>query len=59
MEEIVLKLSLSKVIELILNEQRADIKKFYTNTVGQSAGDILDTYVPSDSPILNTLKALN
>jgi len=58
MEEIVIKLSLSKVIDLILAEQRADIKKYYTTAISPDAGNILDAYVPSELPIASTLKAI-
>lgn len=41
----------SKIIELVLQEERAKIKAYYTTTLGKSYGDTMDTYVPTESEI--------
>ena len=59
MKEITLNLSLDKILELVLAEQRAGIKKHLIATVGQPGADLVDSYVPDPSGILSVLKSLN
>lgn len=58
MEEITIKISLSKLIELALAEQRLGIKKHLISTLGQPAGDILDKYQYTGESILTVIKSL-
>jgi len=52
MEEITLHVSLTKVIEMVLQEERMKIKKFYATSLGQQTADYMDTYVPTESEVL-------
>lgn len=56
MEEIEVKISLTKVLELALAEERNKIRKFYLDTLGKPTADIMDTYVPTESEILKLIK---
>lgn len=58
MEDITIKISLSKLIDLVVEEQRLGIKKYLISTLGQSAGDMLDKYQSTESTILDTIKGL-
>lgn len=50
-KEPVMHVPVAKVIELVLQEERAKIRAHYTNTLGKSYGDNMDTYVPTESEI--------
>lgn len=52
MDEVMFKVPLKKVLDLILSEERAKIKNFYASAVGQSAADMLNNYVPTESEVL-------
>ena len=58
MNEITLKLSISKIVDIALAEQKAGIKKHLMATVGQPGSDLIDSYVPAESGILQMLLAL-
>lgn len=49
MEEKYMQISFEKVMELILNEERAKIRKFYMDTLGKPTADMMDSYKPTDS----------
>jgi len=53
MDEEYFKISISKVIEMVLSEERHKIRKFYMDTLGKATSDMMDTYVPSKSEILD------
>jgi hypothetical protein len=59
MKDVTLNISVDKIIELVLAEQKADIKKHLLTTVGQPGADLVDSYVPNPSGILSVLKSLN
>jgi len=52
MEEITLHLPLSKVIELVRQEERMMIKKFLATNLNQQTADYIDQYVPVESEVL-------
>ena len=52
MEDITLHISLTKVIEMVLQEERMKIKKFYATQLGQPTADYMDQYVPTESEVL-------
>lgn len=56
MEEIEVKISLSKILELALVEERNKIRKFYLDTLGKPTADIMDTYVATESEILKLIR---
>lgn len=56
MEEPMYSISVSKVLELVLNEERQKIRKFLHDTYGKVTGDCMDTYVPTPSTILELFK---
>jgi len=51
MEEITLHLPLSKVIELVRQEERMMIKKFLATNLNQQTADYIDQYVPVESEV--------
>jgi hypothetical protein len=55
MEEEYMKISFTKVIDLVLNEERVKIRKFYYDTLGKATADIMDSYTPTDSQIMTLL----
>lgn len=59
MDDIKITISLNKIIELALSEQRFAIKKYLTEILGQPAGDLLDKYEPSGGSILDAFKSLS
>ena len=52
MEDEYLKISLNKVIEMILSEERQKIRRFYKDKVGDSTADLMDVYPVTESEIL-------
>lgn len=52
MEDMVFKVSFDKVMRLILDEERAKIRKHYMATFGQATADGMDSYVPTESEVL-------
>jgi len=58
MDDIKITVSLEKIIELALSEQRFAIKKYLTGILGQPAGDLIDKYTPAETSILDTFKSL-
>lgn len=56
MEDKVFELSFNKVLDLLLKEERANIRKFYLDTLGKPTADMMDTYEPTESEILKILK---
>lgn len=52
MDEITLHVPLSKVIELVRQEDLNKIKKFYAQNLNQATADMLDQYVPGESTVL-------
>lgn len=59
MEETYFKISASKVIELAIEEERQKIRKFFLDTLGKATADQLDSYVPTESSIINMLNSIN
>jgi len=59
MGDITLKISLDKILELALAEQKADIKAYYNSTLGNQTADMLDQFTPKASSILEVLKSIN
>lgn len=61
MEDITLHISLAKVIDMVLQEERMKIKHFYAKTLGQPTADYMDTYTHTDSEVLKmfTCPAVN
>jgi len=59
MKDINISLSLEKIIDLVLAEQKAGIKKHLVNTVGQPGADLVDQYVPDPNGILSVIRSLN
>jgi len=39
-------------MEMVLQEERMKIKKFYSDTLGKATADYMDTYVPTESEVL-------
>jgi len=50
-----MKISFTKVIDLVLNEERMKIRKFYYDTLGKATADIMDSYVCTESEIMKLL----
>jgi len=46
----------SKVLQLVLNEERQKIRKFLLDTYGKVTADCMDMYVPTTSGILELFK---
>jgi predicted protein tyrosine phosphatase len=55
MEEEYMKISFTKVIDLVLNEERVKIRKFYNDMLGKATADIMDSYVYTESEIIKLL----
>ena len=53
MEDEYLKISLNKVIEMILTEERQKIRRFYKDKLGDATADMMDGYLITESEILN------
>jgi len=56
MEEPMFSIPVSKVIELVLIDERSKIKKFLLDTYGKTTADTMDTYVPMESEIFKLFK---
>lgn len=56
MEEPMYSIPVSKVFELVLNEERQKIRKYYLDVLGKATADIMDTYVPTESEIMKLFK---
>ena len=56
MEEPMFSIPVSKVIELVLLDERSKIKKFLLDTYGKTTADTMDTYVPMESEIFKLFK---
>jgi len=52
------KICVIDLVELILKEERQKIKKFYLESSGKSAADLMDSYVAEDSEIIKILKKI-
>lgn len=52
MEELFLKISVTKVLEMALIEEREKIRKYYMEVLGKPTADFMDAYVPTESSIL-------
>ena len=52
MEDEYLKIPMTKVIDMILAEERAKIRRFYKDKVGDSTADLMDVYPVTESEIL-------
>lgn len=59
MEDIKITISLNKIVEIALQEQKFAIKKYLTGILGQPAGDLIDKFTPTEGSILDTLKTLS
>ena len=55
-QEPVYSIPVSKVIELILNEERQKIRKYLYDTYGEVTAKCLDTYPLTESEILKLFK---
>ena len=49
MEENFFKISMTKVLDLLLSEERLKIRKYYLDTLGKATSDLMDSYVPTES----------
>lgn len=47
-----MKIPMSKVIEIVLNEERQKIRKFFLDKLGKPTADMMDAYIPTDSEVL-------
>lgn len=56
MEDHYIKLCLLDVINLILDEERQKIRKFYSDTLGKSTADAMDSYTPEDSALMKIIR---
>lgn len=56
MDEITVNISLDKLIQLALIEERQRIRKFYLDSLGKPTADIMDSYTPEESNILKIIK---
>ena len=52
MEELMYNIPASKVMDLVLNEERQKIRNFLLATYGKTTSDCMDTYVPTESEIM-------
>lgn len=52
MEELMYNIPASKVMDLVLNEERQKIRNFLLATYGKTTADCMDTYVPTESEIM-------
>jgi len=57
MEEPMYSIPVSKVIELVLLEERQNIRKYFVKILGEATAAQLDTYVPVESELLKIFKA--
>jgi len=55
-EEQYYKISVPKVVELVLQEERDKIRKFYMDKLGKATADQMDSYLPTESNILKLFK---
>ena len=55
MDEEYMKISFSKVVEMVRKEEREAIRKFFLDILGKATSDQLDSYVPADSEIMKLL----
>lgn len=58
MEEQYFKISYAKVMELVLQEERERIRRFYSDVLGKPTADQMDNYVPQPSEILKLFTEL-
>lgn len=56
MEDEYMKISFSKVVEMVRREEREAIRKFYLDKLGKATSDLLDSYIPTDSEIMKLLE---
>ena len=49
MEENFFKISMTKVLDLLLSEERLKIRKYYLDTLGKATSDLMDSSVPTES----------
>lgn len=52
MEDEYLKIPMTKVIGMILQEERNKIRRFYKEKLGDPTADLMDAYVETESEIL-------
>lgn len=52
MEDEYFKISFNKVLEMALNEERAKIRRFYKDKLGDPQADLMDVYPVTESEIL-------
>jgi len=57
MEEPMYSIPVSKVIELVLLEERQNIRKYFVKILGEATAAQLDAYVPVESELLKIFKA--
>lgn len=55
MDEEYMKISFSKVIEMVRKEERDNIRKFFLDKLGKATADQMDSYIPSESEIMKLL----
>lgn len=51
-----IKIPLTKVIDLILTEERHKIRKHYNDTLGKATADHMDSYIIVDCELLKIIK---
>ena len=52
MEELMYTIPASKVMDLVLNEERQKIRNFLLGSYGKTTADCMDTYVPTESEVM-------
>lgn len=52
MEDQYFQIPVKKVIELVLTEERAKIRKHYLDALGKPTADVMDSYIPTESDVL-------
>jgi hypothetical protein len=58
MEEEYMKISFSKVVEMVRREERESIRKFYLDKLGKATSDQLDSYIPAESEIMKLFEKI-
>ena len=52
MEDKYFEISFSKVMELVLNEERQKIRNHFMKILGSATAEQMDSYVPTESEVL-------
>ena len=59
MNDITVKISLDKIVDLALAEYKVNLKAYLTSVSGTGTADLVDGFIPSPPSILTALQTLS